>query len=75
MSILKRRTESQAKHFVIANFEAFQDGALTEADTAFYRQHLAACQVCRDWDSQQLHLVEQLEIELSPPARLSPAAA
>ena len=75
MSIFRRRTESQAKHFVFANFEDYQDGTLSEADTAFYRQHLIDCQHCRDWDSQQLHLVEQLEIELSPPARLSPAAA
>jgi predicted anti-sigma-YlaC factor YlaD len=74
MFILKRRTKLQAQHFVIANFDAYQDGALTEADTAFYRQHLASCQKCRDWESRQVRLIEQLGIELSPPSRLSPTA-
>jgi hypothetical protein len=75
MFILKRRTKLQAQHFVIANFDAYQDGALTEADTAFYRQHLASCQECQEWKSRQVRLIEQLGIELSPPYRLSPAAA
>jgi predicted anti-sigma-YlaC factor YlaD len=75
MSILRRRTKLQAQHFVIANFDAYQDGALTEADTAFYRQHLAPCQECQEWKSRQVRLIEQLGIELSPPYRLSPAAA
>jgi formylglycine-generating enzyme required for sulfatase activity len=74
MSILKRR-KTQTKHFVVANFETFQDGALSQADKTFYQQHLATCQECQDWVDRQANLIEQLRIEAPAQLKLSPAAA
>ncbi|MCB8937222.1 MAG: SUMF1/EgtB/PvdO family nonheme iron enzyme [Ardenticatenaceae bacterium] len=75
MSILKKQTGRQTKHFVVVNFEAYQDGALSEQDKAFYQQHLAACQECQNWVDRQLNLIKQLRMDAAPQLNLSPVIA
>ncbi len=75
MPILKRLSGSNEKHLATTHFDAYQDGALTEAQTATYRQHLAICHECQAWVDNQMRISQQLRSEASPPATLSPAAA
>ncbi len=71
MKWLKR---SAKEHFVIAHFDAYQDGALADRETTVYEQHLATCQECRAWAQRQESLVAGLRMEMAPPAFLAPAA-
>ncbi len=75
MSILGRLTGSELEHFVITHFYAHEDGILTEAETAIYRQHLASCSKCQTWIYKQQRFAEGLKSEAPPPAILTPAAA
>jgi ankyrin repeat protein len=79
MSVFKRwqRPASGAakEHFVISHFDAYQDGALAETETAVYKQHLKTCSECREWVQQQKNFATQLEMERAPVAVLAPAAA
>ncbi len=75
MSLLKRHANPPMKHFVVAYFEAFQDGTLTDSEASRFQQHLADCQQCRDWVDRQENLIEYLRTEASPRFRLSPTAS
>ena len=66
---------SDQEHLVISQYDAYQDGALTEAETTLYRQHLDTCSECRIWAENQVNIARQLANEAPAPAILSPAAA
>ena len=72
---MKRHANPPMKHFVVAYFEAFQDGALTDAENRHFQQHLADCQQCHDWVDRQENIIERLRMEASPQSHLSPTAA
>lgn len=75
MRLLKQSTHSNKNHFAIIHFDAFQDGTLTEAETAVYRQHLTSCSQCQTWISTQIQLTQQLHNTVSPPVSLLPTAS
>ncbi len=75
MRLFKQSTHSNKNHFAITYFDAFQDGALTEAETAVYRQHLTSCSQCQTWVSTQIQLSQQLHNTVSPPVSLLPTAS
>ncbi|MCA9934600.1 MAG: ankyrin repeat domain-containing protein [Ardenticatenaceae bacterium] len=72
---MKQHTNPPINHFVVAYFEAFQDGALTDSEAMRFHQHLADCQQCRDWVDQQGNLIERLQMGATPQLCLSPTAA
>jgi ankyrin repeat protein len=74
MSFLKRLKGTNKEHFVVAHFDAYQDGALAEKERALYEGHLAACGECQAWAQRQESLVARLGMEIAP-AVLAPAAA
>lgn len=75
MRALRGSHSLKGQHLVIVQFDAYQDGALTEAETAAYRQHLASCRECQKWVDNQIRLAGQLRNEAPAPAKLSSAAA
>jgi len=75
MSLLNWLKGSTNEHFVIARFDAYQDGTLAKTETAVYEQHLATCQECRAWVQRQESLAAQVRMEMAPTAFLAPAAA
>jgi len=62
-------------HLASAQFDAYQDGALSEAGAAAYCQHLDSCQECQEWVRTHSAIAQQLRKESSPKSFLSPAAA
>ena len=74
MRLLKQQANSPLNHFVVTYFEAFQNGALSDAEARRFHQHLADCQRCQDWVEEQEDLIERLRVESSPQLRLSPTA-
>ena len=75
MSFLQRRKGSAKQHSVVTQFDAYQDGVLTQRERAVYEQHLKICAVCREWVAQQKDLAVQLALEKAPATALAPAAA
>ena len=58
MNVLVRLSFSKQKHLVVGRFDAYQDGTLTKAETAAYRQHLATCQACRTRYVQDAYAID-----------------
>ena len=49
MSLFKWRNGSAKEHYVVANYDAYQDGALARPERAVYEQHLKTCREYREW--------------------------
>jgi CubicO group peptidase (beta-lactamase class C family) len=75
MSLLQRWRAAAPEHFVIAHFDAYQDGALSTTETAVYDRHLQTCAACAAWAQEQKDLGVRLRSEMAPLAALAPAAA
>jgi ankyrin repeat protein len=75
MNRFTRLLKPKDPHLAGAQFDAYQDGALTEAGAAAYRQHLASCPQCREAANEHSAIAQQLRNEASPKSFLSPAAA
>jgi ankyrin repeat protein len=73
--MFRKTLASDQEHLVISQYDAYQDRALTEAETTVYRQHLDTCSECRTWVENQVNIARQLANEAPAPAILSPAAA
>jgi len=75
MPLIQRKRGSVTEHFVVTQFDAYQDGTLAQTERAVYEQHLKSCRECRDWVRHQENLVARLRMELAPAVVLGPAAA
>lgn len=75
MSLFKWRNGSAKEHYVVANYDAYQDGALARTERAVYEQHLKTCREYREWVGRQENLAARLEMEMAPMALLAPASA
>ncbi len=74
MRMFKQSSGSNQGHLALTHFDAYQDGVLTEAQKAAFRQHLDSCSECRASIESQIQITRQLVSEASPQATLSPAA-
>jgi ankyrin repeat protein len=74
MRMFRQSSGSNQGHLVLTQFDAYQDGVLTEAEMAAFCRHLNACEACRMRLESQIEIARRLAGEASPQAALSPAA-
>jgi ankyrin repeat protein len=75
MKKLNQESPPKQKHLVMALFDTYQDGALSEEERSACDQHLRHCPACQAWVANQAGLERQLRSEALPMAKLTPAAA